>query len=461
MATPSLLKNFFSLQDDWMKILTNSIIIFRSVLSNNQLTLRATSLVYTTLMALVPLIAVSFSMLKGLGAHNHIEPMLQSLFSPLGPAADELVGHLVTFVNNMRLGVLGSVGTAVLIYTIIALTHKIESAFNYIWMVERPRTLGRRFSDYLSIILVGPVLIISALGITASISKESVVQSLIAVEPLGSLLLFLGKMMPYLMVIGVFTFINSFVPNTKVRFKAALVGGIVAGTIWQTFGILFTWFVANAATQTAIYSSFAILFFFMIWVYLGWLILLFSAQVSFYFQYPEKLLPQQQLEELSHQQRREYSLQLLLLVLDHYYHHNRALTVEEISHHCTLPLNLQQQILQELCQLEILTLGGDHQQRVIPLRDPQQILVSELLQQLAAFVPATATPRLTLTSSTNRYRTLATTIATREERAIATLFGDQSLYALLDETIDKPTPLPETVPTVATTENRDAPDTTV
>src|SRR3569832_2601430 len=174
---------------------------------DGQLTLRAMSLVYTTLLALVPLLAVSFSVLKAFGVHNQLEPVLLNFLSPLGENGVELGLRIVSFVENMKVGVLGSLGLAMLIYTVVSLVQKIEDAFNYIWRIDRPRRFVRRFSDYMSVILIGPVLIFSALGIKAAVMGTDNVQRLVAFEPIGVLIKIASALLPYVLVCGAFTFI--------------------------------------------------------------------------------------------------------------------------------------------------------------------------------------------------------------------------------------------------------------
>ena len=130
--------------------------------SEGLINLRAMSLVYTTLLSLVPLLAVSFSVLKGFGVHNQIEPLLLNFLAPLGPKGGEIAASIIGFVENLNVKVLGAVGLAVLLYTVFSLIQKIEDAFNDIWRVRRQRSLARKISDYMSVLLIGPVLI--ALG---------------------------------------------------------------------------------------------------------------------------------------------------------------------------------------------------------------------------------------------------------------------------------------------------------
>ena len=144
---------------------------------DGQLTLRAMSLVYTTLLSLVPLLAVSFSVLKGFGVHNQIEPILLNVLAPLGERGVEITRQIIEFVENVKVGVLGSLGLGLLLFTVVSLTQKIERAFNYTWRVTEHRSFVQRFSDYISVILIGPLLIFSAIGITASICSRGVPSS--------------------------------------------------------------------------------------------------------------------------------------------------------------------------------------------------------------------------------------------------------------------------------------------
>ncbi|MDH3802623.1 MAG: YihY family inner membrane protein, partial [Deltaproteobacteria bacterium] len=223
----------------WKALLIRVLRVFYVVIRDlleGQLTLRAMSLVYTTLLAMVPLLAVSFSVLKGFGVHNQIEPLLLNFLRPLGERGVEVTSRIIGFVDSVKAGILGSIGFALLIYTVISLIQKIERACNDTWHVNRSRPLSQKFSDYLSVILIGPVLVFSALGITASVMSTAVVQKMVAIKVFGSLMELATKLVPYLLVIAAFTFVYIFVPNTRVRFRSALTGGLVAGVLWETSG---------------------------------------------------------------------------------------------------------------------------------------------------------------------------------------------------------------------------------
>ena len=251
----------------------------------NLLSLRAMALVYPTLLSLVPFLAVTFSVLKAFGAHQQIEPFLSHTLEPLGPQGEEITRHMIEFVNNMRVGVLGVIGVAGLFFTVISLIGKIEDALNHIWRVRRSRTLTRKFSDYLSVVLVGPVLVFSAFSLTASAQSHWFVQHLQQNETFAFVVTVVTRVMPLLFLCTAFTFVYKFVPNTQVQFRSALLAGVTAGFLWQVTGVGFAAFVANSARYTAIYSSFAVLLLFLIWLYVGWFIVLVGGEVAYLHQH--------------------------------------------------------------------------------------------------------------------------------------------------------------------------------
>ena len=314
---------------------------------DGQLNLRAMSLVFTTVLSIVPLIAVSFSVMKAFGVHNQMQPTLLTYLAPLGAQGQEIAAQIMGFVDNIKVGTLGGIGLVILFYIIIRLIQKIEFAFNYTWRVKHTGSLVRRFSNYLSVIMVGPVLVFVALGLTGSVMNTAVAQTILSVEPFGTLLSFATRLIPYLLIIAAFTFTYLFIPNTKVRFIPALTGGIAAGVLWQTVGWIFATVVsASMATKyTAIYSGFAFLFVFMIWLWWSWLILLVGSSVAFYRQHPEYLHINSQDLELSNSQKEELALQIMTVIGQRFYANTTPVPVEDLVDLIHLP---QQSIEQQL-----------------------------------------------------------------------------------------------------------------
>ena len=318
-------------------------------LLGGQLNLRAMSLVYTTLLSLVPLLAVSFSVLKGFGFHQRLERYLfDIILEPLGPSGEELAGTIIGFVENVKVGMLGSVGFALLIYTVIALVQKIEAAFNFVWQIERTRSFAQRFSNYLSVITIGPVLIFSAVGFAATILNTDIAQKLASVEPFGTLFVYLSEMVPYMLVCMAFTFIYVVMPNTHVRFRAALVGGVLAGVLWKVTGWGFAAFIASSAKYAAIYSSFAILILLLIWMYLSWLILLVGSQIAYFVQNPKFMTLHRVRFVLSNRLREQLALQLMYLVGYHHFHDKPPWQLDQLIEHLGLPDEPVSRMLQVL-----------------------------------------------------------------------------------------------------------------
>jgi membrane protein len=346
-------------------------------LANGQLNLRAMSLVFTTILSFVPLIAVSFSVLKAFGVHNQIEPALLNLFSHLGDKAPELTNNIIGFVDNVKVGLLGVLGIAFLFYSVISLLTKVEEAFNYTWRIHKTRTLTERFSSYLSVLMVGPILVLLAMGTTATLLNNSVTQSLASVEPFGVLLEFVTKLIPYVLIIFAFTFVYLFVPNTKVRFIPALTGGVIAGILWQSVGYLFALVIAQSSTQAAIYAGFAIIFFFMTWLYLNWLILLVGSSVAFYGQYPEYLMAKNQAVLLNNHDREHIALNVLLMVGASFYDRKSPISVEAIVDNLSCPKQSVEEALQCYEAAGILHSVDESSSSYLPATPLEDLTVSE------------------------------------------------------------------------------------
>lgn len=356
-------------------------LVFRDLLEG-QLTLRAMGLVYTTLLSLVPFIAISFSVLKGFGVHNQIEPMLLNFLAPLGDQGVEITRRVIEFVNNMRAGVLGTLGLALLLYTVISLMQKIERSFNYMWHVSQGRAFVRRFSDYLSVILIGPVLVFTALGITASIASLSLVQHLMEMQIIGTLFETFSRLIPYLLVIIAFVLVYMLIPNTKVHLSSAIVGGVVAGISWETAGWIFASFVVNSAKYTAIYSVFASLIIFMIWLYVSWLILLMGCGIAFYYQHPEQRHLHSKEINLSNRMKEELAIAIMAVIAKQYYGKEQPSTIDQLSNQLSVGVLALEIIIQSLINSKILITNGDEKPGFVPAYAPEVMSLKDIISAI-------------------------------------------------------------------------------
>ena len=348
-------------------------------LVSGELALYVTSLVYTTLLSIVPLLAVSFSVLKAFGVHNKIEPTLMSLLEPLGPKGVEITQHIIGFVQNVKVGVLGAVGLAFLLYTVVAMLQKIETAFNSVWHVHKLRSFSRRFSTYLTVVLIGPVLIFTAIGITASVTSNSLVQYLLSVEPLGTLYLEFSKLLPYLLVWVAFSFLYIFIPNTDVKLKPALIGGLIAAALWQTAGWVFAHFIASSGRYAAIYSSFAVVILVLIWLYVNWLIVLVGAKITFFIQNPRHMTLEQIPPALSSRMRDRVGLAIMYLIGKSHWTGEAPPGIEDLSDQLEVPLELVEKQVEALTEQGFLLATAGDPVAYVPGRDIDTIKLSDLI----------------------------------------------------------------------------------
>jgi membrane protein len=345
-------------------------------LAEGQLTLRAMSLVYTTLLSLVPLLAFSFSVLKGFGVHRQVEPLLFEFLAPLGEQGAEITEQIIGFVDNIKGGVLGGIGLALLVFTVISMIQKVEDTFNYIWQVQKSRSFARRFSDYLSVILVGPVFMVIAMGLLATINSTALMQAIAEIEPFGTMLAMIGRLAPLTVVVLVFTFVYAFVPNTRVRLVPALAGAAIAGTAWTLGGSLFAAVIVGSTRYAAIYSSFAIAIIALIWLYLSWLILLLGAQLAFYMQYPRRLRLGRQQLKLSIARTERLALDIMRQVGDAFRRGER-IGYQQLAKRLDCPARSLQDITDRLESKGLLVHTEDS--NFVPGREPGAIALTEVL----------------------------------------------------------------------------------
>ncbi len=358
------------------------IVVAISDFRDGVLSIRATSLVSTTLLSLVPFLAVTFSVLKAFGVHQQFEPLLVQGLEPLGEKGSEIAGHIVEFVNNLKVGALGTVGLVGLFYTTFSLIDKIEEALNSIWRVRDARPLARKFTDYLSVVLVGPVLVFTAVATIASAQSHWLVQTILRVEPVGMAVLWMTAFMPFVLICLGFTFLYKFVPHTQVNISSALVGGVTGGVLWKIVGMLFASFVAGATRYSAIYSSFAILILFLLWLYIGWLIVLAGAQVAYYHQHPTAYLTRLRWKQHTAAFQEHLALTMLVHVTRQYMAGASPCQTPQLAATLGVPLSALETLVENFVNHGLLYRTAEPKGLTLG-RPPERITVLEVLQVVA------------------------------------------------------------------------------
>lgn len=389
-----------------------------------QLTLRAMSLVYTTLLSVVPLIAFSFSVLKGFGVDALLEEQMYLILEPLGERGNEITAKVMQIVDNVNSGLLGSVSLAFFIYTAVSMVQKVEEAFNYAWYVSKPRSFARRFMEYVFVLMIGPVFIVIALGMIGSLQDEGFVQWLLSNEIVGPVFVATSKLTPYLLVTGVFAFMYWFVPNTNVRVSSALAGGLAGGILWATIGVVFAAFIVGAARTQAIYGSFAIAITALIWLYLNWLVLLVGAQLAFYHQNPEYLRLGRREPRLSNSIRERLALNVMLLIGEAFRDSAATMTIPDLSETLRIPSITLAPVAAALEEHGLVKLTDSEE--LVPGRDISRITLGEILAVVRSYGE-------TGSVSQPSWSAAVTDLGDRLDAAAAESVRGQTLAALLDQ----------------------------
>lgn len=336
--------------------------------------LRASALTFYSLVSIVPVAAMVFGIAKGFGFEKMLEAQLRAKLA----GQEEVLANVIKFshslLENTRGGLIAGVGLVVLLWAVIKLLGQIEYSFNDIWKIKKKRTIGRMFSDYLSLMLVCPVILILSSGVTVFITTQvsMIVAKFSILGSFSSFIFFLLKLLPYTLMWSLFTFLYIFMPNTRVRFSAGLVAGIMTGTIFQIVQWAYITFQIGVAQYNAIYGSFAALPLLLAWLQLSWLIVLYGAEISVAYQNadtyefePDALQPSRRLRLL-------LSLLITRRLIKNFTRGEKPMTALEISDQLGIPLRLVDEILFDLVQSSILSVtetGVENQHGYQPAMD--------------------------------------------------------------------------------------------
>lgn len=347
--------------------------ILRDLLSG-ELTLRATGLVYTTLLALIPLIALSFALLKAIGAHRELEPFLLDFFRPVGDAGQVITHRLMQFAEKVSGGLVGVVGFALLLWTLVGTVKKIEDSLNFVWRVQRARSIARRVIEFAALLIVGPIVVAAVIAFSKLAFDSVAGHGPSAMAPLVKAAIGLA---PYALVTSLFTAIYILMPNTRVRIWPALGGGLAAGISWAAIGKAFTAMVLYTSRLTLVYAGFAAVIAVFVWTYLGWLILLAGAQLAFYLQNPHNLRLGHAALKLSNRERERLALEVMARVALRHHRGEPPCTVDQIARTLALPGSAIAEMTEQLEHAGLLVQSDDC--RLFPAREISGIRLTQII----------------------------------------------------------------------------------
>jgi len=349
--------------------------------------LRASALTFFSLLAIVPVAAMAFAIAKGFG----IEEILQRQLLHEFPTHQEVIQQVIGFAENLlgktRGGPMAVIGIIVLFWAVIKVLGHIERSFNDIWAIKKSRALWRKFSDYLTIMLICPVLVIASSSFTLYLKTQlpTIIAKISFLGFVSPLIYLLLKLSPYVMIWLLFTLTYLFMPNTKVNFNAGLLAGVIAGTIYQLLQLAYINFQFLLSGYNAIYGSFAALPLFLIWLQMSWLIVLFGAEISYAHQNRTHYEFEPASHQISHAMKNLLSLQVAHLLVQNFSNAKKPLTDFQIASILDMPLRLIQIVTESLVNAHILSeTGSDFKEETAyqPALDIDRLTIGYVIEAL-------------------------------------------------------------------------------
>ncbi len=312
--------------------------------------LRASALTFYSVLSLVPVLAMVFGISKGFGLERLIE---RELLETMG-SQSEVVTKIIAFANSLlegtRGGLMVGAGVLFLVWTILNLLSNIEDAFNDIWGIKGARSIGKKVVDYLALTLIGPFLVIvsGTLRVVIEGHAKLFMNKMPFLDVLSPAVILPLKLLPFIVMWVLFTFMYRFMPNTDVNFRSALVGGIVAGTLYHLFQWAYIYFQIGVAKYNAIYGSFAALPLFLIWLNWSWLIVLYGAEISFSHQNVRVFEFEKDWSDIPFSTKRALALYLVHHIVKNFIEGRPPQDSNEIARALRLPLRPVEELLGEL-----------------------------------------------------------------------------------------------------------------
>ncbi|NQV69073.1 MAG: YihY/virulence factor BrkB family protein [Pseudohongiella sp.] len=371
----------------WQRTLIRSSQIFIAVvrdLIEGQLSLRAMSLVFTTVIGFFPLLALTFAVLKGLGAHNALEPTLLALLQPLGERSNEFTSEILSYVDAIQVELIGITSVGLLLYIVMDMMRKIESSFNYIWAVKQGRSWSSRVSEYLFAVIVSPLLLFLSISISSSVNT-SLFERFLEGLAYGSLVIeFIAFVTPMLFMSLAFAFAYGFLPNTKVQFSSAFIGGLVTTIIWKLMGSVFQGFFISSARES-IYLAFATAVAVMFFAYIGWLVALVGSSIAFYHQNPAKARSGREMRKLSIIQQEELGMTIASIIINRFNQGLEPVNEDELL--TTLSANpvVIEYALHTLEEIGLISKTDDEPARFLPTKSVNDCTLAEIWKALRRY----------------------------------------------------------------------------
>ena len=344
---------------------------------------KASALTYNTLLAIIPILAILFAIARGFGFANLLEDQFRSGLSSQAQAAETILTFIDSYLSHAKSGIFIGVGLILLFYTVLLLTYNMERTFNSIWQVKKPRSLYRKITDYFSMLLLLPLLILLSSGISIFIS--TFVKNIQEFALLAPIVKFLVRLTPFVLTWGMFTALYIFMPNTKVKFKYAVLPGILAGSAFQAFQYLYIGTQIWVSRYNAIYGSFAAIPMFLLWTQISWSICLYGAQLCYVAQNLKNFSFSKETENISRRYHDFLCILIMSLICKRFQTDFPPYTAESLSDEHKIPIRLTTTILYELQDMHMIfetPVEDDEEMAYLPSVDINRMSVAMLLSRL-------------------------------------------------------------------------------
>ena len=313
----------------------------------------ASRLTYSTLLATVPILAVVFAIARGFGYNIYIEEWFRDLLKAQPDVSEIIIGFVNSYLINTKKGVFLGIGLLFMLGTVLMLISTIEETFNDIWLVRKPRSMFRTFTDYMALLFALPIGIVAISGL--SIWMQAFNRHLIDITIIGPLMKFCIELIPYVVLSAVFVGLYVFMPNTKVRLRSALWPGIAAGVSMQLFQLIYVNSQIWVSNYNAIYGSFAVIPLFMLWMQISWTIILVGAELSYTIQNHDEFLSSNSQSELSYKTRFVLSAKIMSIICKRFAEGGQAYNSMQLKLQLGISMRVLSRLLYDLQQIHFIT----------------------------------------------------------------------------------------------------------
>jgi membrane protein len=355
--------------------------------SNDKVQLRASALTFYSLLSVIPVAAIAFAIAKGFGLDQNLEQLITEKFQAHQEVLNWLLSNARSAIDETRGGYIAGIGMIILFWSVMSLLEHIESSFNHIWQIRSSRPWYRKFTDYLTIMLIAPVFIILSSSITVFISTEltDFMSKASILNFFKPLITFLIKFAPYFLSWITLTILFIIMPNAKVKFAPALISGIIAGTILQVLQWVYIDLQFGISKLSAIYGSFAAVPLFIIWLQSSWIVVLLGAELSFANQNVLRYEFESEALNISNYHKRALVLMMMHMIIRNFSIGEKPVSAENIAVTLKIPVRLARDILQDLSSANLVSIIHENEQKerlYQPAIDINRMTVSYVFSRL-------------------------------------------------------------------------------